>query len=87
MTRLRVKRVPRRYQSLLTAVALTVSMSAVVSFFITLRHVGVCGELPGVWLAAWQLSCAIALPARFVVAPLVSRFVGVLVEPAAARRC
>jgi Protein of unknown function (DUF2798) len=56
-------------------------MSAVVSFIVTAKNVGLCAEMPGVWLAAWQLSCAIAVPARFVVAPLVHRCVGVLLEP------
>jgi hypothetical protein len=41
--------------------------------------------MPSAWLAAWQVSCAIAVPARFVVAPLVSRFVGAVVEPPAAQ--
>jgi hypothetical protein len=81
MPRLKVKRVPRRYRSVLMSVVLSVCMSAVVSFIVTIKNVGVCEDMASVWLAAWQVSCAIAVPARFVVAPLVSRFVGVVVEP------
>lgn len=81
MAMLKVKRIPRRYRSVLVSVAQSVCMSAVVSLIVTIRNVGVCGDMPSVWLAAWQVSCAIAVPARFVVAPIVSRFVGVLVEP------
>lgn len=85
MPKLRVKRVPRRYRSVLASVAQSVCMSAVVSLIVTIKNVGVCGDMPSVWLAAWQVSCAIAVPARFVVAPLVSRFVGAVVEPPAAQ--
>jgi hypothetical protein len=83
MPKLRVKRLPRRYRSVLMSVVLSVCMSAVVSFIVTAKNVGLGLDLAGVWLAAWQVSCAIAVPARFVVAPLVSRFVGALVEPSA----
>ena len=82
----RLKRIPSRYKAVLRSVMLSVCMSAVVSFIVTARNVGLCMDMPGVWLAAWQVSCAIAVPARFVVTPLVNRFVGVLVEPSAARQ-
>jgi phage portal protein BeeE len=86
MPKLRVKRLPRRYRSVLTSVAMSVSMSGVVSFIITAKTAGLCEDMPGVWLAAWKLSCAIAVPARFVVAPLVTRFIGLLVDPPAEYR-
>lgn len=84
MPRPRLKRIPRRYRSVVMSVALSVCMSAVVSFIVTAGHVGVSLELPAAWLAAWQVSCAIAVPARFVVAPLVARCVSAVVEPAGA---
>lgn len=86
MPKLKVKRLPRRYRSVLMSVALSVCMSAVVSGIVTAKNVGVSLDMASVWLAAWQVSCAIAVPARFLVAPLVSRLVGVLVEPAPAQQ-
>jgi hypothetical protein len=80
MPRLRLKRIPRRYASVLMSVTLSVSMSAVVSLIVTIRHVGFSLDMPALWLAAWQVSCAIAVPTRFVVAPLVARCVGAVVE-------
>jgi hypothetical protein len=80
-SRLRVRRLPRRYRRVVMPIALSVSMSGVVTFILTAMNVGLCAQMPGIWLAAWQLSCAIAVPARFVVAPLVHRCVGVLLEP------
>ena len=86
MPALRLRRIPRRYRSVVMSVALSVSMSAVVSCIVTIRQVGLNVDMPAIWLAAWQVSCAIAVPTRFVVAPLVARFVGALIEPAARRQ-
>jgi hypothetical protein len=86
MAKLRVKRVPHRYRSLLMSVALSVSMPGVVSFIVTARNVGLCAGMTDIWLAAWQLSCAIAVPARFVVSPIVTRVVGMFIEPSAPRQ-
>jgi hypothetical protein len=81
MPKLRVRRLPRRYGSVVMSVTLSMSMSAVVSFIVTMKNVGPSLDMPGIWFAAWQVSCAVAVPARFVVAPLVNRFVGALMEP------
>lgn len=82
MPRLRLKRLPRRYRSVLLSVTLSVCMSAVVSFIVTAKNIGLSLDMPAMWLSAWKVSCAIAVPARFVVAPLVERWVGKVVEPA-----
>jgi hypothetical protein len=82
MPKLKVKRLPRRYRSVLNSVTLSMCTSAVVSGIVTMKTVGISLETP----AAWQVSCAIAVPARFLVAPLVSRLVGTLVEPGQAQQ-
>ncbi len=82
MPHLRLKRLPRRYAAVLRSVALSASMTAVVSLVVTIQRVGICLELPGLWLADWQFACAIAVPSRFLVAPLVTRFIGAVVERA-----
>jgi Protein of unknown function (DUF2798) len=63
------------------SVTLSVSMSAVVTLIVTIRHHGASLEVPALWFAAWSMSCAVAVPIRFVVAPLVARLVGAVVEP------
>jgi len=85
MATLKLRRIPCRYRPVLISVALSVAMAAVVTFVITLKTVGFSLAMPAVWLAEWQLTCAIAVPARFVVAPLVNRFVSALVEPPCVR--
>ena len=81
MPKLRVSRLPRRYRPVVTSIALSVSMTAVVSFIVTVKTVGLGAAMVDTWFASWQFSCAIAVPARFVVAPLVGRFVGLFVSP------
>ena len=80
MPRPRLKRIPRRYRSVVMSVALSICMSAVVSFIVTAKTVGFSLDMPAAWCAAWQVSCAIAVPARFVVAPMVERCIGAVVE-------
>ena len=80
MPRVRLRRIPRRYSSLVMSVTLSVSMSAVVTLIVTIHHHGVSPQIPSLWLAAWQMSCLVAIPIRFVVAPLVERLVGAVVE-------
>jgi hypothetical protein len=64
------------------SVILSVCMSAVISLIVTIKNTGLDGlDTAMLWLAAWQASCLIAVPMRFLVAPLVARFVGLLVEP------
>ena len=80
MPRPRLKRIPRRYRSVVISVALSVCMSAVVSFIVTMKNVGISPDMQAAWLGAWQVSCAIVVPARFIVAPLVERCIGAVVE-------
>lgn len=81
MPRLKFRRIPRRYSHIIMSVVLSVSMSAVISLIMTIKNTGIGFDTAMIWLAAWQASCLIAVPMRFVLAPLVSRFVGLLVEP------
>jgi hypothetical protein len=80
----RLPRIPRRYHAAVVGTALTVALTAVVSFGMTIKTAGLSPDAPMRWLAAWQLACLIAVPARFVLLPLVSKAAGLLVEPPAA---
>lgn len=78
---LRVPRIPRRFYSAVMGTALTVALTAIVSLGMTIRTVGLTPDAGAFWLAAWQFAALIAVPARFVLTPLVANMVGRLVEP------
>lgn len=80
---MKLKRLPARYAALLMPLALSLLMSAVVSFIATLKSVGMVSDIASLWLGAWEVSFLIAFPTLLVVLPLVRRFVALLVEPAA----
>lgn len=81
MRSLRFRRLPRRYRPVVTSIALSVAMTAVISFIVTVKTVGLCSATAEAWLASWQLSCAVAVPMRFALAPLAGRLAGLFVSP------
>ncbi|MGF1619638.1 MAG: DUF2798 domain-containing protein [Rhodomicrobiaceae bacterium] len=81
----RLPRIPHRYQSALAGTALTILLTAVVSLGMTIRAVGFSLDLASFWLAAWQLAALIAVPARFILAPLVMKALAPFVEPPVSR--
>jgi len=74
-------RVPQSWHAALTGTALTVALTAVVSLGMAIRTAGLTLDAGAFWLAAWQFAALIAVPTRFVLAPLVTKAVGLLVEP------
>lgn len=74
-------RIPRRYSPYVMSVTVSVAMSGVISLIVAIKTFGISFDTPVIWLAAWPVSCMIAVPMRFVVAPLVDRFVNAVVEP------
>lgn len=85
MSNPKLRRIPRRYHAAIMGTTLTTALTAVVSFALTIKNVGVGSEAILVWLTGWMLATFIAVPARFVLAPLVHRLVGVFTEPPAAQ--
>ncbi len=73
-------RLPRRYHSAVAGTALTVALTGVVSLGMVVRTAGLTLDAGLPWLGAWQHAALIAVPTRFVLAPLVSRLVGLFVE-------
>ena len=77
---LKMPRISCRYHSALTGVALTVALTAFVSLGMTVKTAGLTLDAITGWLTAWQTAALIAIPARFALAPLVTRFIGLFVE-------
>lgn len=76
-------RLPRALYPALSATALTVALTGVVSLGPTIKTSGLTPQAAAFWLAAWQQAALIAIPARFLLAPLVSKLITLLVEPPA----
>ena len=76
-------RIPRRYKSLAETTALTLTSTAIVSFGVTVKNVGLNLDTALFWLAAWPVSAMIAIPLRLVLTPLVNRCIALFTEPPA----
>lgn len=74
-------RIPRRYYAIVSSTALTLASTAIVSFGVTVRNVGLTFDTGLIWLAAWPVSAMIAVPLRMVLTPLINRCIDPLVEP------
>jgi hypothetical protein len=72
---------PERFKQAVAGTALTLALTAVVSFGLAVETAGLTADTGAVWLAGWQSAAIIALPARFVLAPLVAALVARLFEP------
>jgi hypothetical protein len=80
MSSLKLRRIPERYHATLTGTAMTIALTGVVSFALTVKTVGLTPDALIRSLAAWQISTAIAVPARFALLPLISKLVSLVVE-------
>lgn len=70
--------IPRRLGALVFGLLLSGAMSCLVSGVATARVEGFTPALPGLWLAAWLTSWALAFPAVLIIAPLARRAVAAL---------
>ncbi len=73
--------VPRHHYSAIEAFALTLTLTAVVSLSLAIRNAGLTLDATLFWLSAWPLSALVAVPARFLIAPLVTKAVALIVTP------
>jgi hypothetical protein len=78
--------IQRRYRSFAETTALTLASTAIVSFGVTVKNVGLTFDTGLLWLAAWPVSAIIAIPLRLVLTPLVNRCIRPLIEPASPHR-
>ena len=78
---IRLPRIPYRYRPAVTGTVLTVALTAVVSLGMTVKAVGLTPDAGAFWLSAWQMAALIAVPARFLLAPLISKAIAPIIEP------
>ncbi len=74
-------RIPRRYRRLVASTALTLASTAIVSFGVTVKNVGLTLDTGLIWLAAWPVSAMIAVPLRLMLTPLIDKCISPLIEP------
>jgi hypothetical protein len=80
MSLLKLRRVPGRYHATLTGTTMTVALTGVVSFALTMKNVGLAPDALMRFAASWAIATAIAVPARFALLPIVTRLVGLVTE-------
>lgn len=80
MSRLKLRRISGRYHATLTGTTMTVALTGVVSFALTMKNVGFAPDALMRFAASWAIATAIAVPARFALLPVVTRLVGLIAE-------
>ena len=76
-----MRRIPRRYYSLVFAFFTALLMSCLMSFVIVVITVGFVPNLAALWLESWATAFPVAFGAALFVVPNVRRIVDRLVEP------
>jgi hypothetical protein len=79
-SRSKPKRIPPRYYSGVASVALTLIMTGIITFWAAVQNNGLTLNAGALWLTTWPVSAVIAVPMRLLLAPLVSKAVGLVVE-------
>jgi len=72
--------IPKRYEMITFAFFMSLLMSCIMSFFITVVNIGFTNDLLWRWLHAWGIAWAIAFPLALFVVPAVRRIVHRLVS-------
>ncbi|MHC9510733.1 DUF2798 domain-containing protein [Kangiella sp. M94] len=55
-------------------------MSCIMSFIISVFNVGLVSNIVTIWLKAWAFASVVAFPAIFVVSPLVHKLVSMVLK-------
>jgi len=76
--------IPSRYSPYVFSFFMSLLMSGVMSFCITLLNLGWVTGLLMLWLQAWSAAFVIAFPTIVLVTPLVRKLVSLVVRPAQA---
>jgi hypothetical protein len=76
--------IPSRYSPYVFSFFMSLLMSGVMSFCITLLNLGWVADLLMLWLQAWSAAFVIAFPTIVLVTPLVRKLVSLVVRPAQA---
>lgn len=74
------RKLPARYNAIVTPLVISVLMSCIVSGISTLNGIGLAPDFPHVWMRAWGTSWIFAFPTLILVLPVVRRIVATIVE-------
>lgn len=69
-----------KYQSVVFAFFMALLMSCIMSLVVSLLNVGFVSNILHIWLKAWGFSFFIAFPTVSVVAPVVGKLTGMLIQ-------
>lgn len=72
--------IPKTYTSYVFSFFMSLLMSCIMSFVITVFNLGFVSNLPAIWLRAWSLAFVIAFPTIIAVTPIVRWLVGKVVQ-------
>ncbi|MBB3917040.1 DUF2798 domain-containing protein [Rhizobium fabae] len=73
-------KLPKRYNTIIMPLILSLLMTCVVSAINILRAQGLTAPALAMWPSAWALSWAIAFPVLLLVLPVVKRLTAIIVE-------
>ena len=72
--------ISRKYQPIVFAFFMALLMSCLMSFVVTTFNVGLVDNLISIWLKAWGIAFSVAFPTIIVVAPIVRKLSGFVLE-------
>ena len=73
-------KINRKYYSLLFGLFVSIIMSLIMSFVLTLINVGWQQHFFLIWLRAFGISFAVALPISLIIVPLIRKFLNRIVD-------
>lgn len=71
--------VPVKYASYVFSFFMSLLMSGIMSFVISVFNIGLVEDIVAIWLKAWMFAFAVALPTIIAVTPLVRKLVALTV--------
>jgi hypothetical protein len=75
------KKLPARYNTVVTPLIISIFMSCIVSGISTLKSIGLIAGFISAWMSAWAASWVVAFPTLILILPVVRRIVGAIVHP------
>lgn len=72
--------IPRKFQKIVFSFFMALLMSGIISFSMSLVHVGIAKELIFIWLTSWPIAFIVAFPCIMLVSPIVNKLVALILE-------
>lgn len=70
----------KKYQRVVYTLVMSLLMSGIMSFVVSLFNIGLVNNILSIWLKAWSFSFLIAFPTVFFVSPVVAQIVNKLIR-------